>query len=259
MLAVSIDPRYKRIVAFHAIQRTVLTIGREAGRIVLPSACVACGEELPWRHRVGSCCLECWSALEPVRGPRCRRCGTPWDAETEDEEWTCGRCIDGESPLAWSDAWGWYRGDLQAILHAFKFEGHDFLAPGLSSRLEAVLVSRKNERFDALVPVPLHASRLRSRGYNQAELLARSLSRRTGIASRNWLRRPVETRAQSTLPRAERVANVRRAFRAVSRVRGASILLVDDVTTTGETLRACARALREAGAGHVSAVTVARA
>jgi len=194
----------------------------------------------------------------PVSGVRCRRCGLPWDADEPLDSWTCGECSRGKSALDWRDAWGWYRGTLQKLLHAFKFDGHDFLAPPLAGHLDDVVTSRDRD-FDVLVAVPLHRKRLRERGYNQAELLSRHLARSIGIPGKSWLARPVETRAQSTLPREDRAGNVRRAFVADRRVRGASVLLVDDVMTTGATLEASARALREAGARRVCAVTVARA
>ena len=104
------------------------------------------------------------------------------------------------------------------------------------------------------------SSRERRRGYNQAELLARSLSSRLGVrCDMKLLARRGRRATQSTLPKRERRANVKGAFAASSRVKGTSIIVVDDICTTGETLRACATALRDAGALRVCAVSVAKA
>ena len=148
---------------------------------------------------------------------------------------------------------------MARILHALKFERHDFLDDALAALLEETLRARGDLAFDAVVGVPMGRARERRRGYNQAELLARALARRLGAAcDMTLLTRRAERATQSTLPKRERAANVRQAFAASSRVKGTSILVVDDICTTGETLRACATALRRAGASRVCAVTVAR-
>ena len=106
----------------------------------------------------------------------------------------------------------------------------------------------------------MHRAKERKRGYNQADLLARALSRRIGIrCDMTLLTRRRERATQSQLPKRDRAANVRGAFAASSRVKGKSILIVDDICTTGETLRACAAALHDAGATRVCAVAVAKA
>jgi len=172
----------------------------------------------------------------------------------------CIRCMDSPLPVEWCDAWGHYRGSLERLLHAFKFERHDFLDDPLSELLEFVIRNRGDLDFDSIVPVPMHRSKLRQRGYNQAELLARALARRLRIhCDAASLRKRIDRRPQSTLPRSERARNVRGAFVASPRSRDRSILLVDDVCTTAETLRACAKALIAAGAARVCAVVVAKA
>jgi ComF family protein len=159
-------------------------------------------------------------------------------------------------PVEWTEAWGHYRGALERVLHAFKYERHDFFAAPLAELVESTLPDRD---FDAVVPVPMHRSKLRRRGYNQAELLARAVARRIDAkCERALLTKRSETPAQSKLARAEPAANVRHAFLASRRAEGRSILLVDDVTTTGETIRACANALLRAGAARVCAAVVAK-
>jgi ComF family protein len=163
-------------------------------------------------------------------------------------------------PVAWCDASCEYRGPMERVLHALKFERHDFLDEALASLLEETLRARGDLAFDALVPVPMARAKERRRGYNQAELLARALAPRLGAGcDMTLLTRREERATQSMLPKRERAANVRGAFAASSRVKGKSILVIDDICTTGETLRACASALRGAGAARVCAVTVAKA
>jgi ComF family protein len=234
-------------------------VGREALRIVLPSWCAACESELPWRERTSSCCASCWASLPRITTAKCRSCAQP--APVADLEWfTCLDCLTDPLPVDWCEAWGEYRGALEHLLRALKFRRHDFLSGALSSLLEETLRTRDDLAFDAIVPVPMPRARERRRGYNQAELLADALSRRLGIrCDLTLLRRQGERATQSTLPKRQRADNVRSAFTASTLVKGTSILLVDDISTTGETIRACASALRAAGASRVCAIAVAKA
>ena len=159
--------------------------------------------------------------------------------------------------MTWTAAWGHYRGSLERLLHAFKFERHDFFDVPLAELLHDSL---RDAEFDIVVPVPMHRSKLRRRGYNQAELLARALGRRIGVrCAPSLLTTRVARKTQSLLGRGERRANVAGAFAASRRVAGQQVLLVDDVCTTGQTIRACADALLAAKAMRVCAVTVAKA
>lgn len=229
-------------------------LGRETSRIVLHAECVACGGELPWRARTASCCAACWSRLPRIGTPKCDSCAAPLALAGR-----CIRCCDDPLPVAWTDAWGHYRGTLERVLHAFKFRRHDFLAAPLGRLLADTLRARGDLAFDAIVPLPMHAAKLRRRGYNQAELLARAVAGETRLPWRPaLLTRGGERDTQSLLPRVARRANVREAFTASPRSSSKSILIVDDVTTTGETLRAAARELLAAGAARVAAVVVAK-
>jgi ComF family protein len=230
-------------------------LGRETARIVLHAACIVCGGELPWRARKASCCASCWSGLPAIEGPQCDSCALPLIGGDR-----CIRCIDAPLAVDWTDAWGHYRGSLERLLHAFKFEHHDFLDDVLAGLLEECVGHHGEADFDAIVPVPMHRAKLRRRGYNQAELLGRALGRRLGVrCEAAFLRKRTERAAQSTLPRDQRASNVRGAFVASQRVRGRSVLIVDDICTTAETLRECAKTLAGAGAKRISAVVVAKA
>jgi ComF family protein len=151
---------------------------------------------------------------------------------------------------------GAYAGSLRAIVHALKYDGRRSLAAPLAARM------RERGRdvldgADVAVPVPLHASRRRERGFNQASDLAGHL----GLPVSRALRRVTATVPQVTLPAARRHGNVRGAFapaRAARDLVGLVVVLVDDVSTTGATLEACARALQDAGVREVRALTAAR-
>lgn len=234
-------------------------IGREALRIVLPSWCVACRAELPWRDRVGSCCLSCWRSLPQITGPTCRSCALPLPASGLTDP-LCIGCSADPLPVGWCTAWGRYDGVLERVMHAFKFERHDFLDKPLASLLDETLRTRGDRDFDCIVPVPMHRSRQKQRGYNQAELLGRALSKLTAIPCRpSLLVKRVEKETQSSLARAARRGNVRGVFSASETINGRSVLLVDDICTTGETLRSASRELLARGAARVCAIAVAKA
>ena len=237
-----------------AVLQMLSLLGRETARIVLHAACIVCDRELPWRARTASCCAECWSSLPMIASAKCISCAVPVTAGD-----LCIECMRDPLPVGWTDAWGYYRGPLERVLHAFKFERHDFFAAPLAWLIETTLRARGDLAFDAVVPVPMHRSKLRRRGYNQAELLARAVARRLGThCDRSLLTKRGDTPAQSKLARAARAANVRRAFAASPRASGQSLLVVDDVSTTGETIRACASELLRSGAARVCAAVVAK-
>ena len=241
------------------VLQTLSSIGREAARIVLHAPCVVCDRELPWRSRTASCCASCWSSLPRVDDVKCRSCALPLQGveAVGDGVARCLECLIDPLPVAWSEAWGHYSGALERVLHALKFQRHDFFADPLAALMQETVTDAE---FDALVPVPMHRAKLRRRGYNQAELLARALAKRLRLRCEPaLLKRPAERATQSKLNRAERRLNVRGAFDASPRAGGRSILLVDDVCTTGETLRACAAVLLKQKASRVCAIVVARA
>jgi ComF family protein len=152
---------------------------------------------------------------------------------------------------------GAYDGSLAAIVRALKYDSRRSLARPLAARMREHAGDVPSDVV-FVVPVPLHPSRLRARGFNQAFDLARHV----GPPVCQALRRVRHTITQTDLPAAERHRNVRGAFtttRAAQAVAGRIVMLVDDVTTTGATLEACARALYDAGAEEVRAITAARA
>jgi ComF family protein len=160
--------------------------------------------------------------------------------------------------LEWCAA---FNGPARASIHALKYDGERRLVAPLAA-LMAERWRRAGVGGDLFVPVPVHAARRRERGFDQAELLARGVSQRLGRPMRYALQRASRTMAQHQLGRRARQSNVGGAFVVAPRhaddVRGRWIVLIDDVMTTGATLAGCARALYEAGAFAVSALTLAR-
>ena len=224
--------------------------------VLLAPACASCRTPLDEPTR-GPVCAACWRAIVPITPPVCDRCGDPLPSwrTTSVRQSRCPRCRRRPGHVSRSRAIGSYDGTLRAVIHALKYEGRQRLAVPLASlmiRSAADIL----EGADLVVPVPLHRSRQRARGFNQAAEIARHL----GLPLRHALRRVRRTPSQTDLPAAQRHANVRQAFAIARRpqVRGAVVVLVDDVSTTGATLDACAKVLLESGAREVRAITAAR-
>jgi ComF family protein len=220
--------------------------------------CVACDEPLD-EPTSGPVCSRCWRSIHPLTPPLCNRCGDalPSWRTASLPLLLCTRCRRGPSHISHARAVGPYEGALRAIVHALKYEGCRSLARPLATlmqeRCPSVLAGA-----DVVVPVPLHRSRRLTRGFNQADDLARAL----GPPISRALRRVRATQPQTSLPAGQRHRNVRDAFAprpAARRLSGLTVVLVDDVSTTGATLEACALVLGRQGVREVRALTAARA
>ena len=240
--------------------------------VVFPASCPLCGQELG-RAGWAGLCEACWARILPWTGPACAGCGLPFASERADQaaEPLCGNCRRDEYDFDWARSYGLYADALRSAILLLKFQRRERLGVQLGERLAEMWNSHKElDEADrpALVPVPLHSSRERDRGFNQSQALARGLARklkRRGKGSppaveTRWLVRTRPTVPQTGLSLTARRENVRGVFRARSpeRVRGRVVVLVDDVMTTGATLSACAAALRKAGASRVLGLTLAR-
>ena len=225
----------------------------DASRLLWATRCLVCGEA---GGEAWDLCPTCAAAL-PWQGRACRRCALPLP-EAEDGGATCGACLATPPPLDAVHAACQYTAPVDRLLPRFKF--HEDLAAG---RLLAQLMADAFgalPRPDALVPVPLHVSRLRRRGYDQALELAKPLARALHVPLRDTLLCRIRaTAAQSERDAAARQRNVRGAFAVTpAAALPRHVVLVDDVMTTGATLHAAARALRRAGVERVDAWVCAR-
>ena len=232
--------------------------------IVFPAACRVCERLLTRASRI-PICDNCLGSFAPLPEKICVTCGRPLEAYPlrEGEVLLCPACKTGQYEFDRARSYAIYEGALIRAIVLLKFEEMTPLGHWFGERL-AELVRRGEEELaaDVVVPVPLHRQRQRERGYNQADLIARPLARRLGLPCRPVLLVRTKPRPDKLhLSLEERWSSVRGAFAAKpgSRVDNLRVLLVDDVMTTGATLDACARALRQAGARTVIGLTVARA
>jgi ComF family protein len=189
----------------------------------------------------------------------CVSCRTPFqNAFPLDAEGRCGICRHGLRGFDAAYCFGAYEGTLRALIHLYKYGRVKTLARPLGDFMASALP--RDERFDGIAPIPLHWRRQWQRGFNQSELLARTLSERSAIPMLKALRRVRSTVTQAGLSNTARRRNVSTAFhcRRPDAVAGKRILLIDDVMTTGSTGAACAAALKRAGAARVALLTLAR-
>ena len=228
-------------------------------QFLLPPQCYCCGDFLEEGQR--GICPDCFSGVRWIKPPFCTVCGIPFPSP-ETENHPCGACLKKEKYFTAARALGYYEGSLQEAIHRWKYEGKTHLTSLLGYwMLEGLDRYWGKDRFDLLIPVPLHIQRLRQRGFNQALLLVKELSRRTGVPyAKRILRKKRATNPQVTLSRREREKEVRGAFVIAEKkkLEGKAILLVDDVYTTGATANECSRVLRAAGAESVDILTLAR-
>lgn len=205
-------------------------------------------------------CDTCLRSVKPLSAEYfCVSCRTPFqNAFPLDVDGRCSLCRLGLRGFDAAYCFGDYNGELRELIHLFKYGKVQSLAGPLSNLLADALP--RDQRFDCIASTPLHWLRRWHRGFNQAEVLARRLSRRTGIPVLRALRRAHATETQAGLSNSRRRRNVAHAFRARrgAAIAGKRILLVDDVMTTGSTGAACATALKRAGAAKVALLTVAR-
>ena len=174
-----------------------------------------------------------------------------------DRHGLCGKCRTDVEPCGMEQGMGeldgivsgiWYDKTAREMMHRFKYEGAEYLGKSLSG-----YICLPAEWRDAVIlPVPMYSGRLRERGYNQTDILARLIGKRYHMPVRPELMKRIrDTASQTSMDKTERAQNIRGAFRASDKCRGMSILLVDDVLTTGSTSMECAKTLKDAGAARV--------
>ncbi len=225
--------------------------------VLFPARCVGCG-------RFGEfMCEECLDSAPRASGSRCGRCWLPlrqhFGGLSSQPHGTCAACDRHLPAFAGLRSAFTYEGLARSAVLALKFQGVSALAPEMAKPLADAL-ARWSPAVDVVVPVPLGWLRRRTRGYNQSALLAQDVCRSSGLPlETHALRRARQTAPQTQQPDADaRRRNIEAAFVLGSRPADGSVLLIDDVATTGATLDACARVLLQGGASAVYALTFAR-
>ena len=240
-----------RSVNARSIWKQGPTIAKRAGAAIVdtvyPKTCAGCGSRGHWL------CTWCDSTVPALRDGICVRCGIPAMPGFACQCQTMHvRCHRARSVYPYA---GW----VANAVRRFKYDDEEDRVRHLGPLMAPLLADFG--AVSALVPVPLHPTRLVERGFNQSELLAREISKATGVPVKPMLVRPVMTSQQAKLSRVERLENVRNAFALSPEwapLPGDRLVIVDDVMTTGATLHACVDVLAGAGAAAVSALTLAR-
>ncbi len=232
--------------------------------VLYPQSCFICNAPVVHQRECGVC-GNCWHRALQLRitSPWCACCGLPVLGFDPGSGHLCSDCITDPPAFSAARSYGYYQAELSRIVQQLKFRGArnlvGLLGPLMAS---AFLDSWKRDEIDLIVPVPLHKKRRRERGFNQSELLASSIGTILAIPVRHGaVRRIRQTAPQVGLSDSERVDNVRGAFDCTrpAEIRGGRVLLVDDVMTTGATVRSVVQAIVRAGAARVSVLTLARA
>ncbi|PLY03908.1 MAG: hypothetical protein C0622_03920 [Desulfuromonas sp.] len=225
-------------------------------KTIFPPACPVCLRTLPYGWSAVFC-ASCQAELHSLPASRCSLCALPFASPVASTH-LCGRCLKTKPHFFAVYAVGLYDGTLQQAIQQLKFNQKIALDRVLGGLLAAAVAP--DLAVDLVVPVPLEGKRLRRRGYNQALLLAHELARLRGWQlSSGLLIKSRETPAQQQLSARERERNLQGVFHTSAPLNGETVLLVDDVMTTGSTVSACARELLSAGAGRVGVAIIARA
>lgn len=227
--------------------------------LLLPPACLLCGQALTSDQGKSPFCGTCLAGMPPLSPAHCPCCAQPYPATTSRH--LCGTCLKRPPAFSTVHAASIYQGMAKEAVHRLKYRGQLTLAKPLGQLIGLTFVQCGRPFLPhCIVPVPLHPRRLRQRGYNQALEIARPLARQMEIPlDLRLLQRIRQTTPQQGLPAAARRRNLRRAFTLASSAAGLKILLVDDVMTTGETVRECSRTLRAGGAAEVQVAVFGRA
>ncbi len=225
-------------------------------RLLFPPACPLCGGTFLCPAS-DSFCLTCLSGFKSLPEAHCSLCSLPFEGQFNSSH-LCGRCTKQAPSFYHVFAVGLYGDSLRYAIHQFKFNHKIGLDRSLGIILERSVP--RDLDIDLVVPVPLHRKRLQQRSYNQALLLAREFSRiRKVPVSGNVLRKVRDTDSQQGLSAQERIKNLDSVFELQGTLSGKTILLVDDVMTTGATVEACSRVLLEGGAKTVYVGVIGRA
>ena len=201
-------------------------------------------------------CFSCLSDIAPVNADGCRFCGRPQTSSSG----RCKNCINRHSDIDEFYTAFYYEGPIKNLIKKYKYDNALYLERFLSGYLVNLFKSRISDHFEEgfIVPLPLHKSKLKKRGFNQSQNLASRLSERVGVKTApRFLKRVRNTSPQYTCKRRERFKNIEGAFKASPKCAGHNIILIDDISTTGATIQQAAMVLKKCGAEKITAVTIA--
>ena len=235
--------------------------GEAAKHFLYPSVCQICEANRAVSDE-GLICADCREGVRPLTSPYCGTCGMPFEGRMSDA-FECANCREMNLKFDFAQSAVIANELLRDVIHRYKYRRELWFEPFLGGLLlDAMREARVDEAWDAFVPVPLYPVKLREREFNQSTRLAQWIGKRLDRPVWDgFLTRTRPTPTQTALTRKQRLENVKRAFVAKSpdRARNRSLIIVDDVLTTGATTSACADALRTAGAARIGVWTVARA
>ena len=216
--------------------------------LFFPRRCPVCGIVLKMNERV---CIDCKGKIEYIVEPKCKKCGKPIRQVTQEY---CSACEKGKHYYDKGIAMFTYNDAMRGSIYQYKYhnkrEYADFYAEEICRYLGNEIVAWN---ADAIIPIPLHKQKLRKRGFNQAELLARKVGKKLDIPVRSDIVcRSRKTKAQKELGDRDRINNLKKAFKIIRNdVKLNTVILLDDIYTTGSTIDAVAKILRETGTSHI--------
>ncbi len=244
-----------------SLRKKIFSYTKLAELIFFPSFCEFCSSLLEFpQERV--ICRSCWESIKPSSSFYCLCCGRFFEGLGEPH--LCQNCLDIRPPFSYHRSCGKYTGKLKDIILLYKYRHFQVLGKDLAHFVYRNLGRREEIwwEVEAILPVPLHPKRKKQRGFNQAQIIAKELARLKGIEFVSGrLVKIKNVPPQTSLVVKERKKNVSGAFGILrgEDIKGKVVLLVDDVYTTGSTIRECCSVLRDAGVTEVKALTVAQA
>jgi len=220
--------------------------------LLFPETCPICQDSC-LHHETAPICVDCWQSIRQYDGPLCRKCGAPL---VSDVSIICGECLKEEPAFEFARSFGLYDDALRKGINLLKYHGKKRLSRPLSE----LIINAGLPESDAVIPVPLHHKRLRKREFNQSALISKYIAEET----KSNLILDCLVKVRDTLPQVglrykARVKNIKGAFKVSNSnlIKDRSIILVDDVVTTGATIRECSRTLKKAGAGEIYVISLA--